>query len=103
VGDDGAVRDEQGTPSPWATAWCLRTLALSGDGDALKAGARAREWLVGAQGGDGSWPASARMRVPLPGQVDAPAEPIRLATVDQNRVFTTAAVVATLALDPGAG
>jgi hypothetical protein len=103
LGDDGAVRDEQGTPSAWATAWCLSTLALCAERDALQAGARAREWLVGAQRDDGSWRASARMRVPLPGQVDARAEPIRLATVDQNRVFTTAAVVATLALDVGAG
>jgi hypothetical protein len=103
VGGDGAVRDEQGTPSPWATAWCLSTLALCGDREAQEAGVRAREWLVGAQSGDGSWPASARMRVPMPAQVDARAEPSRLATVDHNRVFTTAAVVASLALDVGAG
>lgn len=103
VGGDGAVRDDQGTPSAWATAWCLRILALGGERDAQQAGARARGWLVGAQSGDGSWRASARMRVPLPDQVDARAEPIRLAAVDQNRVFTTAAVVGALALDVGAG
>ena len=54
-------------------------------------------WLVTAQHADGSWPASARLRVPMPGQVDANGQERMINALDQNRVFTTAAVTAALA------
>jgi hypothetical protein len=88
----GAVYGVDGQPSAWATAWCLRVLGHD---------ARAARWLLGAQLVDGSWPASARLRVPMPGQVD-PAENERtMITLDQNRLFTTAAAAAALAISAG--
>lgn len=97
----GAVHSVDGEPSAWATAWCLRVL---GQGTVLgldAAAAQAVRWLVDAQQADGSWPASARLRVPMPGQLDATGQERTINTVDQNRVFTTAAVVAALATSAG--
>lgn len=90
--------------SPFATAWCLRVLLL--DPQAWEDGtvARLTAWLVGAQLSDGSWPSSARLRVPLPEDTNPDAFTgwvyggrIEGAVVlDQRRVFTTVTVLAAL-------
>ena len=101
VSDTGAVVGTDGIASPWATAWCVRVLHLGTTRDAHSACARAVRWLVDAQQPDGSWRASARLRVPMPGQVDSAGQAGVMNSVDQNRVFTTAAVVAALSLSAG--
>ncbi len=71
LGESGAVHGLDGAPSAWATAWCLRVLGGGTTSGTNEAQARAVRWLLHAQHLDGSWPASARLRVPLPGQLDA--------------------------------
>jgi len=89
--------------SPFATALCLRVLALGphrGAEDCM-------QWLIAGQRGDGSWSASARLRIPPPGLEDpgqvgswgfdgvgdrSPGTIVR----DQRAVFTTATVLAAL-------
>ena len=90
----GAVHSVDGEPSAWATAWCLRVLGQEGFGADE---ARAVRWLLGAQQVDGSWPASARLRVPMPAQLNPAGQERTINALDQNRVFTTAAVAAALA------
>lgn len=100
IGQQGfAANSDFPDGSPFATAWALRLVA---DPDRAAA---AFEWLRRNQAPDGSWRSSARLRVPPPGEID----PSRFAQwtaggliqgasiVDQNRIFTTATVVATLA------
>lgn len=100
---DGAVRSAiQPDGSPFATAWCLRLLALAPD----QPGRRERlekglDWLLHHQRADGSWTPSAALRVPPPDLVDA--ERLERWTLDgwgwgrirfdQNGIFTTATVV----------
>lgn len=96
----GAVAGLDGEPSAWATAWCLRILGRGTTAGAHEARAQAVRWLAAAQLADGSWPASARLRVPMPGHLDAHGQERMIETLDQNRVFTTAAVAAALALTP---
>lgn len=91
----GAVHSVDGEPSAWATAWCVRVLGHEATSGADEA--RAVRWLLGAQQVDGSWPASARLRVPMPGQLIAAGQERTIDALDQNRVFTTAAVMAALA------
>lgn len=93
----GAVHSGDGRPSPWATAWCVRALCLGSTAEARQARARAVQWLVDTQEEDGSWPASARLRVPLPADADAAGPERKINALDHNRVFTTAAVMAALA------
>ena len=97
VDGSGAVTTTAGDPSAWATAWCVRILRFGATTEAHAALDRAVAWLAGAQEEDGSWPASARMRVPLPGQVD-PAGDLAANALDENRLFTTAAAAAALSL-----
>jgi Prenyltransferase and squalene oxidase repeat len=100
-----ATRDHE-AGSPFATAWCLRLLLL-GKPSATLQGAidLATQWLVEQQQPDGSWEASARLRVPLPDDLN----PDRFDQwvydgriegswgLDQHRVFTTATVLQALA------
>jgi hypothetical protein len=97
LGESGAVHGLDGAPSAWATAWCLRVLGGGTTSGAYEAQARAVGWLLYAQHQDGSWPASARLRVPMPGELDAAGQERTMTALDQNRVFTTAAVAAALA------
>ncbi len=93
----GAVLGSDGRASPWATGWCVRLLRLGTTADAAQASARAERWLLEAQRADGSWRASARLRVPMPGQVGAAEPGTTIDALDQERVFTTAAVATALA------
>jgi hypothetical protein len=59
--------DDHPNGSPFATAWCLRTLLLVPElPGARDAAVRAAIWLRRQQREDGSWQPSARLRVPLP-------------------------------------
>lgn len=98
VGPAGAVLDDSGHPSPWATAWGVRILQLAATPRASAACRRAVQWLLFAQRSDGSWDASARLRVPMPEHVDADGSERTIDALDENRLFTTAAVVAALSL-----
>ena len=88
IGPDGS-----GARSPFATAWCVRILAL--------AGAAGREVaidrLLRTQEPDGGWPSSALLLAPRPDVTDpwAPGAP-GIATPDRSRIFTTATVLAAL-------
>ncbi|MGH9279923.1 MAG: hypothetical protein ACRD12_17720 [Acidimicrobiales bacterium] len=97
VSTTGAVPSTDGEPSPWATAWCVRILWLGTARAAEEARDRAVRWLVHTQQADGGWRASARLRVPMPGHVDAAGEDVKINAVDENRLFTTAAVATALA------
>jgi hypothetical protein len=55
-------------------------------------------WLVERQAEDGSWAASARMLAPRPDVTDVSSKPVEAAaSLDDNRVFTTGAVLWALA------
>jgi Prenyltransferase and squalene oxidase repeat len=99
---DGCVRDRDGAPSPWATAWCARILRLGETAAAQEACTRAMRWLLNTQEEDGGWRGSARLRVPMPAEVDAAEGSRHLDVVDHERLFTTAAVTAALGM-VGAG
>jgi hypothetical protein len=90
--------------SPFATAWCLRMLMLSGEAGVAAARLRATRWLVHQQQPDGSWAPSALLRVPLPedehperytGWLDGGKIEGSI-VVDQRAVFTTATVLGAL-------
>lgn len=93
--------------SPFATAWCLRLLLLGRRDPEVAAEATVvKTWLTQCQRQDGSWGSSARLRVPLPDDL-APNDFRRWQydgliegsiVFDRRRVFTTATVLATLAL-----
>jgi hypothetical protein len=92
--------------SPFATAWCLRLLLLQPENPAVQAAIiTVVDWLLDQQQLDGSWAASARLRVPYPddqtpNQFD---QWIYHGTVqgslvfDHARIFTTATILQALA------
>jgi hypothetical protein len=95
----GAVHSaSSGSASAFATASCLRMLALGG-GDLTHQEERRRAvaWLLEQQEEDGSWRASALMRVPGP-EVLNPAGKIGPDAIylDEEAIFTTALTVAAL-------
>jgi hypothetical protein len=57
----------------------------------------AQRWLLERQRSDGSFPASARLRVPPPAALDPVDAPGTLTYLDRDRIFTTATVIAALA------
>ena len=88
--------------SPFATAWCLRLLLLGKSYLIVREPIeKATKWLVQQQQADGSWVSSARLRVPLPedlnpdqfdrwiyhGKIEGSI------ALDRQNVFTTATVV----------
>jgi hypothetical protein len=93
----GAVwSDAHGGPSAFATALAIQT-ALLGARTHHAAVENSVEWLTATQRGDGSWPASARLRVPAPPAVDPLSMPeLGLTYLDIGRVFTTATTIAAL-------
>jgi Prenyltransferase and squalene oxidase repeat len=100
LASDGSVRQ-----APFATAWCVRLLALADNASTGAPAAReyrrrATAWLRDQQREDGSWESSARLLVHQP-QTRDPAHsdlpPTR--TFDDARVFTTAAVLSALGTD----
>ncbi|HEX2086819.1 MAG TPA: prenyltransferase/squalene oxidase repeat-containing protein, partial [Solirubrobacteraceae bacterium] len=96
----GVAREASG---PFATAWRCRLLRLAPEvPGAREAHDRSVAWLLARQEDDGGWPASARMIAPRPDLVARPADGVPVAaTLDDARVFTTAAVLSAL-LDDGA-
>jgi hypothetical protein len=99
IGATGAVDSaSSGSPSVFATACCLRILAL-GAVDLAYEEERRRvvTWLLQQQKEDGSWPSSALMRVPGPEVLD-PAGKIGPDAIylDEAAFFTTALTVAAL-------
>lgn len=116
VGGDGAVStplDPSG--SPFATAGVVRILAtaagreerLSEPGAIVRSLARASDWLLRAQGPQGGWRPSARLRIPPPDLADPDAfrrwgrdgtgeASIGTVVLDPQGLFTTATVLAAL-------
>ena len=85
-----------GGPSAFATALCLRILSVTGTPGGAAAGAALR-WLLATQRQDGSWPASALMRMPPTDVADGDARPAATCvSIDDRCLFTTATVMATL-------
>jgi hypothetical protein len=97
--------DKHPEGSPFATAWCLRTLLLAHDPVAVREPVQAvTAWLVGQQRPDGCWTPSARLRVPQPddehpdryqgwvygGRIQGSV------VFDQRAIFTTATVLKAL-------
>lgn len=95
LGSDGSVGG-----SAFATAWCVRLLALAegaGGTAATEDTQRATHWLLDHQEQDGGWAASARLLVPSAETPDPAASPLPPSqAVDDARVFTTAAVLSAL-------
>lgn len=100
VGSDGAVHDTDGEPSAFCTALTLYALHAAGPRPgphAAAAAARAEHWLLEQQLDDGSWPGSARLRVPAPSAENPSASPeVILRYVPDSGVWTTATVLAAL-------
>ncbi len=96
---DGAVYDTDGEPSPFSTALTLYALHAGGSGLSAHAAAaaRAERWLLEQQLDDGSWRASARLRVPAPSAQDPSSSPeVILRYVSDSGLWTTATVLAAL-------
>jgi squalene-hopene/tetraprenyl-beta-curcumene cyclase len=97
------------TGSTFATAFCLRILALAHDEEARASSHAAQMWLLATQNQSGAWPASARLRVPPPDVVDpdklmewkmdgrGPAS-IGAIVLDQHGFYTTASALSALQL-----
>lgn len=99
VGASGAVfSSSHGDDSVFAAALCIRTLLLAEDFREVREPVeRAVRWLLACQNPDGSWPPSARMRVP-PFYAINPEIHQRgtFVALDLQRVFTTATVLSAL-------
>ncbi|MBI3944281.1 MAG: terpene cyclase/mutase family protein, partial [Chloroflexi bacterium] len=87
-----------GENSPFATAWAVRLLLLDDAAPYTRESLRrAVRWLLAQQSPNGSWIASARLRVPPPDVLQPQARARGMTVVlDQNRLFTTATVLETL-------
>jgi hypothetical protein len=93
-----------GGPSAFATALCLQTIVQAGNGAAAAPRRAAAEraaiaWLLAAQRTDGSWAPAALMRMPPTDATDGDERPAATCvSVDDQALFTTATVMASLAL-----
>ncbi len=102
IDDDGAARstvDEQ--PAVFPTALALLAMRVGGPGAGtgcwVEAAERAERWLLEHQLKNGSWEASALLRVPAPSVHDPSARPQDiLRYVGDSGAWTTATVVAAL-------
>ncbi len=92
----------QGAASPFDRAFALRTLLL--DPDSRRTAASQLDALARAQRDDGSWPPSARLRIPPPAIVEPDEYPVWIeggrgggsVQSDRHALFTTSAVVQAL-------
>lgn len=104
VGASGAVYSAAyEDDSAFATALCVQNMALADRDDHVRQViAGAVRWLIAQQRPDGSWRASAQMRVPPPHAVD-PEKHAEGTSVflDERRIFTTATVLAALKMAKG--
>jgi hypothetical protein len=83
--------------SPFPAALCLRVLSLDDTPRTGESREHVTAGLVERQEPDGGWPASARLLAPRPDARDRDAGPVPpLATLDENRIFTTATVLSAL-------
>jgi len=99
VSSGGAVYDADGEPSAFSTALTLYALhaAESSLGAHATAAARAERWLLAHQLADGSWPGSARLRVPAPSANNPSSSPeVIMRYVPDSGVWTTATVLVAL-------
>jgi hypothetical protein len=99
IGPSGAVYSRAlGAESAFATAWCVRILALADDLPAVQGVLeRGVASLLGRQRADGAWPSSAYLLAPRPDVFDPrqDGQPF-LACLDDASVFTTATVLSAL-------
>ena len=94
--DGGAVLSlAHGKHSPFATALCVQTMVLGSDPSVVKKPLdQALSWLLNRQMSDGSWCASAWMRVPPPDAIDPRAHQEKSHLfLDTASIFTTATVL----------
>ena len=99
IGPNGAVYSAaNGGDSAFATALCVRTLALAEDvGPVREPLERAVAWLLGHQRTHGAWPPSARMQNPRPHVTDPyERDAPRLTCLDEAGICTTATVLPAL-------
>jgi hypothetical protein len=98
IGSSGAVLSvAHGGHSAFATALCVQTLVLADNHEGVREPlTRAASWLVEHQKSDGSWNASARMRVHTYAIESRDYSEETSACMDERRIFTTATVVAAL-------
>ncbi len=100
INSTGAVYSHQyGDNSAFATAWCVRTLALAKDKQHFYSQLhQAVNWLIDTQKRDGSWNASALMRFSDPTDIlDPDSSPGRIIP-DDKRIFTSATVLIALSV-----
>ncbi|MFB2919726.1 prenyltransferase/squalene oxidase repeat-containing protein [Aerosakkonema funiforme] len=98
INSSGAVYSLQyGDNSAFATAWCVRILALAEERQQTIAELHgAVNWLLENQKPDGSWPASALLRLPASADIIDPDNHPSSAIPDDRRLFTTATVLVAL-------
>ncbi|MBD2773971.1 prenyltransferase/squalene oxidase repeat-containing protein [Iningainema tapete] len=98
ISPSGAVYSRQyAGDSAFATAWCVRTLALAQEQHrTLTQLHKAVNWLLDNQKVDGSWHSSALLRLPESADILDPDNHPSHPVPDDRRVFTTATVLAAL-------
>lgn len=99
LGPTGSVHSvAHAADSAFATAWCVRTLALADNLAGVREPMeRAVVWLLDHQKEDGSWLPSARLRVPPPDAIDPETHPTpSFVFLDRAGIFTTATVLSAL-------
>lgn len=100
INSSGAVYSHQyGDRSAFATAWCVRTLALAKDKQYFYSQLhQAVNWLIDTQKADGSWNSSALMRFSKPSDILEPDISPGCIVPDDKRIFTSATVLAALSV-----
>ena len=100
INSSGAVYSHQyGDNSAFATAWCVRTLALAKDKQHFYSQLhQAVNWLIDTQKADGSWDASALVRFSKPSDILEPDISPGCIVPDDKRIFTSATVLAALSV-----
>ena len=100
INSSGAVYSHQyGDRSAFATAWCVRTLALAKEKQHFYSQLhQAVNWLIDTQKADGSWNSSALMRFSKPSDILDPDISPGCIVPDDKRIFTSATVLAALSV-----
>ncbi len=103
-GEEGSASGQTGI-STLSEAFIIRILLLGKDGKGIQGLVnRTTEHVLHAQQPDGSWPSSARLRIPPPGVLDPEGYQNWMVNgkgggsiiSDQHRIFTTATIVTSL-------